>query len=193
MVGGHLILDFVNTLDWRFRPSGAEELIKDYGDLLRFTAQCGLLNRSEVSRIRANGSPGTGQQVLTASRRLRETLATILYDILDLQSPAAAAVATLHAYVASAQREQELGRQENRLVWMWSPKSAGAIELPLWKLSVGAVTLLTSNHMSTLKACSNQECRWLFLDVSKSRSRRWCDMKLCGNRLKAKRFREKKE
>ena len=31
-------------------------------------------------------------------------------------------------------------------------------------------------------------CSWLFLDMSKNRSRRWCDMKVCGNRAKARRF-----
>src|SRR5271156_3200757 len=36
LVGGHPALDFVNTLDWRFRPSWPEELINTYNDLLRF-------------------------------------------------------------------------------------------------------------------------------------------------------------
>jgi len=33
-----------------------------------------------------------------------------------------------------------------------------------------------------------RECRWLFLDTSKNHTRRWCDMKVCGNRIKARRF-----
>ena len=31
-------------------------------------------------------------------------------------------------------------------------------------------------------------CRWLFLDRSKNHSRRWCDMRICGNRSKTRRF-----
>ncbi|TAL94280.1 MAG: hypothetical protein EPN73_18145 [Paraburkholderia sp.] len=30
-------------------------------------------------------------------------------------------------------------------------------------------------------------CSWLFLDLSRSRSRRWCSMATCGNRAKAQR------
>jgi predicted RNA-binding Zn ribbon-like protein len=42
--------------------------------------------------------------------------------------------------------------------------------------------------MQRLRSCDNPECRWLFLDTSKNQTRRWCDMKLCGNRMKARRF-----
>ena len=39
--------------------------------------------------------------------------------------------------------------------------------------------------------CDADDCAWLFLDTSKNGSRRWCDMKQCGNRAKARRFHAK--
>ncbi len=36
-----------------------------------------------------------------------------------------------------------------------------------------------------MKICGN--CGWLFIDRSKNRSRTWCDMSVCGNRVKASR------
>jgi len=36
--------------------------------------------------------------------------------------------------------------------------------------------------------CAADDCAWVFLDTSKNHSRRWCDMKACGNRAKARRF-----
>ena len=43
-----------------------------------------------------------------------------------------------------------------------------------------------------LKVCGN--CGWLFVDRSRNRSRTWCDMAVCGNRVKANRhYRRKKE
>jgi predicted RNA-binding Zn ribbon-like protein len=39
--------------------------------------------------------------------------------------------------------------------------------------------------------CEASDCVWLFLDASKNRSRRWCDMNQCGNREKARRFHER--
>jgi predicted RNA-binding Zn ribbon-like protein len=37
--------------------------------------------------------------------------------------------------------------------------------------------------------CRADDCGWLFVDASRNRSRRWCDMSECGNRAKAQRFR----
>ena len=42
-----------------------------------------------------------------------------------------------------------------------------------------------------LKACRRDTCRWAFYDHSKNRSRSWCSMSVCGNRVKAQRFRER--
>ena len=45
LIGGHPALDLVNTLDWRFRESGPEELMTDYSDLVRFMEQAGLIGQ----------------------------------------------------------------------------------------------------------------------------------------------------
>lgn len=42
-----------------------------------------------------------------------------------------------------------------------------------------------------LERCTEPRCRWLFVDRSRNRSRRWCEMGLCGNRAKASRFRRR--
>jgi len=42
-----------------------------------------------------------------------------------------------------------------------------------------------------VKACANTDCRWLFYDRSRSRTRRWCDMKACGNIVKARAYRRR--
>ena len=47
--------------------------------------------------------------------------------------------------------------------------------------------LLIEPSRIKVRRCANDECVWLFLDDSKSGTRRWCDMKACGNRAKAHR------
>ena len=42
-----------------------------------------------------------------------------------------------------------------------------------------------------LKACRADDCRWAFIDTARNRSRQWCDMAICGNREKARRFRSR--
>ena len=48
-----------------------------------------------------------------------------------------------------------------------------------------ALLLLSQPEPERLKICPN--CQWLFLDRSRNRSRAWCDMAVCGNRVKASR------
>jgi predicted RNA-binding Zn ribbon-like protein len=43
-----------------------------------------------------------------------------------------------------------------------------------------------------LKACGNPECRWAFYDRSHSRRGIWCDMAVCGNRIKNRKLRERR-
>lgn len=55
-----------------------------------------------------------------------------------------------------------------------------------------ALRLVSETHDGRLKICPN--CQWLFIDRSRNRSRSWCDMAICGNRVKASRhYRKQKE
>lgn len=46
-------------------------------------------------------------------------------------------------------------------------------------------------HADRLKRCENPRCGWLYLDRSRNRSRRWCEMATCGNRAKARRYKQR--
>jgi predicted RNA-binding Zn ribbon-like protein len=57
---------------------------------------------------------------------------------------------------------------------------------------LSALRLTSPSRQATLKICPN--CEWLFLDRSKNKSRAWCDMAICGNRVKARlHYRKKKQ
>ena len=187
LVGGHPALDLVNTLDWRFRDSGPEELMTDYRDMVRFAEQSGLMSNAQARRLIRNTSESKAAQVIAAVRELREAAAQVLYGALDGDEAPASAVAQLESCFKAAQKAQRLHRAGARLAWEL-PQSASLPELPLWLLSLSAAELMTSDEMERVRACGNAECRWLFLDTSKNHTRRWCDMKICGNRMKARRF-----
>jgi predicted RNA-binding Zn ribbon-like protein len=181
LVAGHPALDLVNTLDWRFRNDGAEELLKSYQDLLRFTEQSKLLTSAQTRRLRGS------DRALEGSKQLREALAEIFYARLDGGRPSAAAQRTLERYSKAARLRQKLNWKQSPLEWEW-PAAEHDPALPLWALAQSASDLMTSDAIDRVRACGNPECRWLFLDTSKNHTRRWCDMKLCGNRMKARRF-----
>ena len=43
-----------------------------------------------------------------------------------------------------------------------------------------------------LKACANPECAWAFYDRSRNQQGSWCEMAVCGNRLKNRQFRARR-
>lgn len=187
LIGGHPALDLVNTLDWRFRESAAEELIPGYNDLLRFLVQSALMTAAEGRRLLRNTAATKAAQMVAQTRELRETSARVLYAAVDDQNPPAEAIRDLEEYFKEAQAHLNLSWSESRLRWDF-PAAMAAPELPLWILSLKTAQLITSGNMEMVRACGNPECQWLFLDTSKNHTRRWCDMKICGNRMKARRF-----
>jgi predicted RNA-binding Zn ribbon-like protein len=187
LVGGHPAVDLVNTLDWRFREDGPEELLASYGDLVRFAEQSGLLSPKQAKQIPRSTPDAAAAHALVACRQLREAAAAVLYAAVDERTPAASQVKILERFLNEARDHQELAWSGSRLEWEFPATECGA-ELPLWLLSLSTASLLTSDEMQRLRACEKPDCRWLFVDTSKNQTRRWCDMKICGNRMKARRF-----
>jgi len=58
-------------------------------------------------------------------------------------------------------------------------------------IALSAAMLLAGPTLERVRLCANKTCGWLFIDHSKNRSRKWCDMADCGNKLKARRHYEK--
>jgi predicted RNA-binding Zn ribbon-like protein len=187
LIAGNPALDFVNTLDWRFRPAGPEELVESYDALLGFLEQAELLTPKQARQLqRATGS-SAGRRALEECWELREAIAQVLYAKLDGDSPSPASLKTLEKYFKAARSRQELRWKKSGLAWKW-PEIEADPEIPLWLLSSSAARLLLSEDARKVRECDNPECRWLFMDTSKNHTRRWCDMRICGNRMKARRF-----
>lgn len=54
-----------------------------------------------------------------------------------------------------------------------------------------AVRLAERGDWGRVKICPADDCRWAFYDRSRNRSRSWCSMQVCGNREKARTWRER--
>jgi predicted RNA-binding Zn ribbon-like protein len=61
-----------------------------------------------------------------------------------------------------------------------------------WILAQTALTfalLLSREEETRVKICQNPDCRWVFYDATKGKTRRWCSDKVCGNRDRVRRAR----
>jgi predicted RNA-binding Zn ribbon-like protein len=197
----HPALDFVNTLDDRFLASGTIEMLHGYEDLLAFAQQSGLLDATSSKALKANASSAAARRVLGSALSVREALASAFYGFLDGHGKDECdALEVIQHYYSVALEHQRLAPQSGAsklrrmagATWVWrSPEPR--LELPVWLITLSAVGLLTSAAFEHVHACASERCRWLFLDTSKNHSRRWCDMTICGNRMKARRFHDRHE
>jgi predicted RNA-binding Zn ribbon-like protein len=72
-------------------------------------------------------------------------------------------------------------------VWDWAGREDDLDQM-LWWVVQSATEVMTSDELLRVGQCADDRgCGWLFYDTSKNRTRRWCDMRGCGNRAKARR------
>jgi predicted RNA-binding Zn ribbon-like protein len=70
------------------------------------------------------------------------------------------------------------------------PASSG-VSAALGRILAAVVRATEEGIWSRLKVCSNDACQWAFYDRSRNRSGKWCTMEVCGNRMKARAFRQR--
>jgi predicted RNA-binding Zn ribbon-like protein len=68
---------------------------------------------------------------------------------------------------------------------------ADGVEGALGRIVAAVFAAMNEEDWTRLKLCGSSTCRWAFYDQSRNHSSRWCKMASCGNRQKAKRFRER--
>jgi predicted RNA-binding Zn ribbon-like protein len=187
LVGGHPALDFINTVhDWTV--SQPHDYLSEFADAIRFGKSAGLLTRADDLHLRRR----TPHIELTRLRELRALLKRIFQMRLSGQALSNMDLGNLSADLAEAALATRLmvatGTHRSRQVPVIreiTAENAGGALLRL-RIVEAAVALLVSDAMLRVKSCPT--CGWLFLDVSKNRSRRWCSMDTCGAVAKARRY-----
>lgn len=183
--GGHPALDFANTVSRRHEAAPVERL-PDYGALVAFARQLALVPDAEADRLLrwAARHRQDAAAIVETVIPLREALYWTFVHVARRQAPRDEDLAILNAWIGRL----ELGPD---LAWRWAdgPRSPDALMLPI---VAPATDLLRSPTRERVRVCAADTCRWIYLDMSKNRSRRWCDMKQCGNREKARRFAERR-
>lgn len=187
LVAGHLALDFANTLDNRYDPERRLDLLPTYERFLAFAKESGVITGEQVRELLLETSERDARRALDQVLELRETLYFLFRSVATGQMPDQSGLRTLNRFLADARvpdmivwRKPDFTRSYRNL----AEKPAG----PLGPVIDAAANLLTSPDLHYVRECGEKACRWLFLDRSKNHSRRWCDMRVCGNRSKARRF-----
>lgn len=189
LTGGELCLDLANTLDSR-PTEEPRELLGDYDDLVRWSVQAKILTPRAARRLHRKAARH-GRRAAAALRRarsLREAIFELFAASARGEAPSDAALDSLNECLPDALGRLRLAREGSGYSWAWDDRDA--LDTMLWPVIRSAAELLTSERLDRVRVCSAEDCDWLFVDRSKNRSRRWCDMTVCGNRRKVRRFRQ---
>lgn len=182
---GWLCLDFANTANWHARSVPVEELTS-YPVLLEWAQRKGVLGSDEAERLlgEASRSPQAAEAALERAIALREAIYRIFSaTVHDLPAPPQD-LDFLNAVLAEKLRGLSVAPEASGFVWRWraEPQSLDGMLGPIAR---SAAELLTSAALRRVGQCADDRgCGWLFLDLTKNHSRRWCSMESCGNRAK---------
>ncbi len=169
-------VDFVNTLHWD--ESAAIELIGSETELGAWLAERG---------VAAPGRRGS----LAAVHRLRHHARSATEAVATGGTPAEADMAALLAALRKPKGHLELLDCSATAPRLSFASEAADADLVAFRVALSLVTFLGSGDRRRLKLCANPGCGFAFLDTSTNATRRWCFMRYCGNRLKARAFRRR--
>lgn len=184
-------IDFTRTVGWEARDREDDEL-EDFPGLVAWATRRGLLDPMEADDLlaQARNRPGDAAQALEDAKALRALVYQILRRMGRGADPGEGRIEELNGYMRRYLPDRRLAARASGVAWSWrsDPYRLDRMLAPVvWDVA----ELLTSEEVERLKLCDGDECGWLFIDGSRNRSRRWCDMSDCGNRAKARRFRER--
>jgi len=184
--GGHLCLNFTNTVDNR-KGENRKELLTSYADLVKWAEEAGILRAKDAGYLQnmAEAAPGQAKSALRSAIQLREALYAVFSATIERRSIPSTALSVLNAAVQRAARHERIAEDHRRFRWELSP-SESSLDSILWPIARSAADLLTAPELANVRQCASTDCAWLFLDSTKNHRRRWCEMRTCGNRVKAR-------
>jgi predicted RNA-binding Zn ribbon-like protein len=156
--------------------------------LLQWANEAGLLSSAELDRLAAHYKRNSreAESALAKGIAARDLLLSIFISVANGRSVSTQRLSELNAALAENPGVLRMHRKSDRIEMDWTSADEG-LQQVLFAVLTSAAELLASDRLGRVRECASDDCTWLFVDESRNRSRRWCDMRACGNRMKARR------
>jgi predicted RNA-binding Zn ribbon-like protein len=192
---GALCLDFANTVEWH-ASDHPDDRLHDYADLIDWAETIGLIpaDRAKQLRQEARRQPEDAALAFERAIELRETVYRLFANYTGQGVFDEADLAQLNESLKETMSHMQIVPTAEGFEWSWTGSSNDFGQI-VWPAVRSAGDLLTSETLDRVRQCADDRgCGYLFVDMSRNRSRRWCSMESCGNRAKAQRhYRRQKE
>jgi predicted RNA-binding Zn ribbon-like protein len=192
-VGGALCLDFANTVG-NHRSRDPREKLRSFEHLVEWCRQAGILNEEESEEMlhRNAAVPAQGDRVLHVAVDFREALFRTFSEMSQQHQAPKCDLEIINGLLARMPITLRIESRNHNLVCTMTGCALDEARL-LGPVAWSAAELLGApEKLSRVRECAGPNCGWLFLDLTKNHSRRWCDMDDCGSRAKAKRYYRRK-
>lgn len=197
LIGGARVLDFINTTNGR-RPGTAlkviEERLTSFQFFFEWAVHASLISAQEFADYKPMVFEASMlyQPDLDAVIAFRECLYRVFYPLSLHHAAPDEALQQINEAFQQGVARRVLRSVDGTPAWAWQP-CATAQELTamvLGRLAIEATQLLVSGDLQALRSCSATDCDWVFLDISKNKQRKWCQMSVCGSREKLSRLKQ---
>jgi predicted RNA-binding Zn ribbon-like protein len=192
-IGSALCLDFVNTVGNRAGEIVSERLAT-WPDLIAWCKDAALLDERGTREIdrRFRNDHALAQRLLNTATQLREAIYRIFVAVTRRKSPEQIDLDILNEMLVRAPVTLRVQCCDASYTCTRVSSAFDDARL-LGPIAWSAAELLESERLHLVRQCANAACRWLFLDLTKNHSRRWCDMGDCGSHEKARRYYARKK
>ena len=187
IIGGDAALDFINTVNGRDQTPS--DWLDSYTRLLEWAQLVHLLPKKALGVLgrKVQNEPAAAAAALARAKLLREALFALVTGLIAGKAPPKNALAVLQEHWINGINLHELRFDAGRVVPLLRND---AIELDSIAALVAyrMVEYVLPLPTDRLRLCAGTNCAWVFIDSSKAGRRRWCDMAVCGNAAKSRRF-----
>jgi predicted RNA-binding Zn ribbon-like protein len=187
--GGRLCLDFANSLDDRTEANPTDHLWS-YRALLDWSRQAGALTEEEARGLQAAArrDAAASSQALSTATAAREAIYTAFTAIAGGGEPSARALEPLNLILSRIGGVPTLEVEEGQVRLDWRANRELGVDTPTQRALDSSIELLTGPEVHQVRQCAAPDCSFLFLDLTRNHSRRWCRPEGCGARNRFRRY-----
>lgn len=193
-VGGRLWLDFVNTDDARLGIR--MDTIASFERFVAWLAATQVVDSERAALLtrRAGEQPSGAAAALVEARRMRAALRALAERGRGeagerARSAALDEINRVLGRSVGTRRVESLADGGYARSFVPVGDAFGGLVIPVVE---SAVDSLVRGELPRIRLCADRRCPRAFIDLTRSRTRRWCEMATCGNRAKAQRSRKRR-
>ena len=188
--GRNPALNFINTRK-RNRKGDYDDLLGSYLQFLEWCERCGVIDWDTCLVLEAEQHcyEREAENALEYALNLRLALRVLFDNLLDGAPPDEFFLQYFNRVMREVQSHLEYQQGGHGLSQFWVNVHE-ELQSPIWFIAEQAAQLMGSANLRRLKRCS--ACGSLFLDMSQSQTRTWCNPNTCGALRKSAQYYNRK-